>query len=216
MRRRVGTTYGGRRRRGTSFNRGATNTIIDGFEDGDLSEYTDSDVSVVTTRSYNGQYALQFTVGGTSGFQEFGDALSDEGDGLNYYPDRGDEIVVWHWMDPQSTQCSWFDFFGKPDQSKDGYRATGTLFANNPDELAFEVDRIGSASTTNITYPRKEWFRVRIDWADPTITVIVEDQQGSELGRVSADDTTYDAGGVGWQLGGTDGVEAYTDYAFSR
>lgn len=74
-------------------------TIIDDFEDGDVSEYREYDdndygnISTSTT-SYEGTYSADIEISdsgfGTSSIH----FLSLEGEGLDYYPDRGKEIVA--------------------------------------------------------------------------------------------------------------------------
>jgi hypothetical protein len=83
---------------------------------------------------------------------------------------------------------------------------------------AFALFKTESGSSTILTQdvgtsiPTSEWLRIGVDWAtDGTLTATLYDSSGSQVTQVSATDTTFTSGGVGYGVGGKSG-EHYIDY----
>ncbi|MFC6975827.1 hypothetical protein ACFQL1_15945 [Halomicroarcula sp. GCM10025709] len=76
---------------------------------------------------------------------------------------------------------------------------------NSGEALRLLVEASGTEVTivedTTIVIPDDEWLRCNIDWqSDGSITMTVtEVDSGTQVGQISGSDTTYSAGGHGWE-----------------
>lgn len=178
------------------FNAGPPTFVIDSFEDGDLSEYSvwnssGGSVAAATTRAYDGSYALDHTTDGTGGH----DIASTSG--LQGYPDQGDTLDFRYYSSNSGDTV--YYYFGFQD-SNNFYKA-----AHRSDSLGHRlvVNDAGSAtelaSNGSASFPTGEWVRHKIDWAtDGTITCTLYDSTGTQISQISATDTTFADGGVGY------------------
>jgi hypothetical protein len=173
--------------------------IIDDFNDNNLSEYRyvrgDSET---TSDSFEGQYAYwrNDTIGN-------GSTQSYQGDGLNYYPKRGDVI----------------EFYGKATNVGNYYDTELTVGLQNPgsndteDCYSFLInlsdDNItigkwsgGNNSTLNsknVSLSLDTWYRHVVYWkGNGDLVYEVRDSSTNNLIKsVSATDSEYDEGGLG-------------------
>lgn len=185
----------------------ATATIIDDFEDGDIAEYTGD--------------TGQFTVQGTTVF-EGANALEGTSDGarhriistagLNAYPAQGDTF-----------QCRIRDDTGSLTAGiawgvQDGNNLYRAMVSSQGDNLQLWLKENGGYNRlveTAVTVPQDEWLRLEIDWAgDGTMTVTLFDSADTQLAQISATDTTFTSGGIGWIINtGGSGQAAQYDLA---
>jgi len=166
-------------------------SVIDSMEDQDKAEYFDffqgSNVQVSTARASDG----------TASFEWVGNATIYSNSGLENYPVRGDTIR--------------HDYFQATDGAKSGFYFGGdnpqnsyAVFVDRNGELELRLDRrndggsIQTLDTSQISPPTGEFLTVEIVWGTPTITAEVRDASGTTLTSVSADDSTFDSGGIGW------------------
>jgi len=195
--------------------------IIDDLERGNIDPYQGekSAFSASTDRAYNGNWSMKTTATNNSTIR------SDPGDGLAYYPTRGDQITLHDWKDDRTRRLEFY--FGVSDltggsgtgaNDGDGYAIIwyGTnIFGREED---FSLIRYDSGSetylnTANIRIPTNEWITYTIDYdlnGDGAISATLSGSTGTVT--VSAVDTTYDHAGVGWGTGATGGTQ-YFDYA---
>lgn len=168
----------------------------DGFEDGDLAEYSaplgsKSNFTVQKTTVDNGTYALN---GGES------DEDTIISTSLPNLPRRGDVISYRTYFGAEDN--SYFHFAAQSETNRDSYRLD---IRDAADELRLYKFENGSATlinSTNITDPpNNEWLKVHIDFGDTNTSEIVAttyDSTGTELATITAQDTTYDSGGIGF------------------
>lgn len=192
----VSATWGGQSALITT----GTANIIDGFEDGDISEYSgDTAIFDVTTASpvYAGSYSLKATGDGRRIYSTTG---------LNTYPQRGDSFRVWaHINDSRSASVLW----GGP-SSGDLYRLVAfNQFGN------FRLYREDGGSPTQIasdennTIPQNEWCYFQVSFGSPTIECSLYNSSDSLITTIQADDSTYDADGFGFFTSGASGTTTY-------
>lgn len=198
-------------------------SICDSFEDESLSEYAaTSDMTVVDqgkvpVGSQHGFKLLQSTR--TDG--KIGAATTTSG--LPHYPSQGDTFK-WRVKEVSESSIIIRHPFGLQSNVSPGVQ-------NNPDEengyhvrLRFDNDSLelakqdGSfsvlASDSSMTYSLSTWYEPEVDWAtDGTITVTLYDLSGTQLGQVSATDTTYTSGGIGFSSDDMgSGTETYWEF----
>lgn len=178
---------------------------IDGFEDGDMAEYEDpqqgsmADWSAQSTTVYDGTYAAACSHGGT-----YHSAVSNSG--LGQYPQAGDTFEYRFRM-------------GRADDDAELHYATGPVDAStnynyaryqvrvNGDSGEFALYRLSQSNQTNlgkvsVTPNADEWYRVRVQWGpDGTHTVTLYNSDAIEVAQITATDTTYTEGGIGWACG---------------
>lgn len=165
-----------------------TDLTIDDFEDNDLAEYdTTTGFSLVTSPVSEGTYALQ---GQSSGTQH----IMRSSSGLANYPQRGDTIEFKTRLDTSTAKISLL-FFG--DGSGSNYAAQ---VSTQDDWVALWKDNYATtlASSTG-TIPTGEWLTGTIEtYAGGTLTLTLTDSSGAQVATVTATDSAYSSGAVGW------------------
>lgn len=206
-------------------------TLIDSFEDGDLSEYSQSggnweveDESNAATNAKDGSKLLKGDPGGDTA----NEALYSTS-GLNTYPSPGDTFKGWARTGDDTSEDDEqgpFVYFavasGAPRSGGRGYQAGITNSGSSLDDTTIKrMDTDGSvttlASDTSHSYSMSTWYEFEVDWAtDGTITFTTYNESGTQLNSVSATDTNYSDGGFGVEHGSgsaTSGFStAYWDY----
>lgn len=169
------------------------NTIVD-FESGNISAFSgDTGGFVVESGgAYQGDNYLQLN--GISGQYIF----SYPGDGLNYYPQRGDKFELFYYSNGFQTGEPPFEevpIFGAEDNS-----TYYSCFINGHDGK-FQLGGGNSNNSTSVTYPDQTWIRILIGFdsnGDGTITATLEDTStNSQIAQVSINDESINGRGVG-------------------
>lgn len=174
----------------------ATGSIIDDFDDGDLSEYTvyrQGPASVVSSPTYSGAGALK--IDGTST-----DVVSMSG--LPDYPEAGDTF---------STRVRWTSNangvqFAYGIQTYVEYSDQEYYFVNirpDADQIVLKrYDLNGKHKLDknfNVGLSADTWYELEVDWqTDGTHTITLFDESGSQVTQLSATDSTWTDGGVGF------------------
>jgi hypothetical protein len=169
-------------------------SVVDNFEDGDLSEYSGStgDFNVQQTTVFEGSYALERPgIPGTT-------AITSTS-GLNHYPSRGGKFQYRFRATANAGRDAYVGFARQSEvEIADGYEIRTGLDDDNL-EIALRDGGFTVLNETPLVWPRDEWLRVRVDWGREStddITVTVFGASNSELASVTATDSTFDAGGV--------------------
>lgn len=166
---------------------------IDGFEDGDIAEYSDSTTfSAQQSTVYDSSWALEADASGVDNIINAGDTV-EEGSRIHYRNQL------------QSGTIAGFLFAVEDDSNH--YRLMLDS-ANN--DVYIEAVESGTAavvgSKQSVTLPTGEWLHVDLQWDhDASFTITVNDAAGSELTSftVSESTPTFRAGGVGFRSGDT-------------
>ena len=178
-----------------------TTTVVDSFEDTDLSEYTGAtaDYTAGTTHAYDGTAGLE----ATTGFP--GELLSTSG--LPAYPSAGDTIrfnVIFDALTDGLVD------FGFGVQDTDNHY----LVRVRPQQNRFQLYQVsGGAYTafdgTDVTYTTGTWYEPVIDWLPGGgIDARILDDTGTQLGQtLTTTDSTWTSGGILWEF------NRDTDYA---
>ena len=172
--------------------------VVEDFERADpLSEYGGSeDLFDTTSASYEGDAALINDSG------EFGSAVSTSG--LDSYPERGDDVVVYFDNASEDNFMAFMLFAGSESNVPDSYMIgiSGHGYwriwrVDNGDlTVIAETDLTGDDQIDG-------WYRVEIGTDASTISADLYDDGSDELvASVSADDSTYDSGGIGFRSAG--------------
>lgn len=175
--------------------------IIDNFENGNLSKYSGStgSFSVNNSGSYKGTHHLQ--INGTYNKHIY----SYPGDGLSYYPKRGDKFELYYYADGFGSGSPPFESipsFGVSDSSN-YYRCF--INGNNG---RFDINRISSGNSENsdfqsVSYPSRVWLRIEIDFGYTSSDIVSAKLERTDtntvLANVSITDTEYDSGGIGFE-----------------
>ena len=184
-----------------------SNLVIDSFEDGGLSEYEfdrgASGAAVTTDAAYIGSQALEISGTNTELISMYG---------LDYYPSAGDLFSTW----VRAT--------GGADLVNITYGVQNHLNRYYA-RVAFGGGRIkiyryedGSstllAKQTGLNLSEDTWYEVEIDWKeDGTHIFTLYDSSGTQVSQISATDSTWSAGGVGYDAYLANGGTVYLDYA---
>jgi len=206
--------------------------IIDDFNDRDLAEYLDTGyVTLSTGTVYEGTHALGFTGYSQNNDDTSRKPTSFEGDGLDYYPDRGDAPFRIYLYLPSgvgptsSTDDNAALKFGPiwgaqkrsgatDDASTGGYELECRYHKKN-NEVKYDiyltrdtVDGDIDIMTDPVDWPQyeDEWLYLEIDWHDSGNTVTLHrDADDSQIASVSHGNTDVDSGGVGYFPSGVSG-----------
>jgi len=178
-------------------------TTIDGFEDGDISEYSGdtSDFSVQTSKVFDGTYAMtishssKFTISSTSG--------------LNSYPQAGDKFELYVAANTVSSGGGPYVLFGYQDSSNH-YRIR---MRGGGSGVAEAIDVISGGGATTLdsrsanpgfiersTSNSGRWLKLVVTWAsDGTITAdFIDPVDDVTVVTLQGTDTSYTSGGFGW------------------
>jgi hypothetical protein len=176
--------------------------MIDSFEDGDIGEYSGAtgefepqDWSGTFQGAADGDYVLSRSSDNSS-FQTITSTS-----GLESYPQRGDSFQVWFYVADAGYDELFFPFVTQTSPSSslpDGY-----AIEVNPYQDRFGIYKDGSALiTASASYSSDNWYYANVtfdDAGDGEIVAVLYTSGGAEKERISATDTTYDTGGIGWR-----------------
>jgi hypothetical protein len=168
-------------------------TIIDDFEDGDITEYggDTGNFAVVQSPVQNGSNALESQTGG---------AVISSTTGLSTYPGQGDTFRFY--CQNPSSGGRIYTYFGTQSESNTpaGYRIG--VRPGIDDFLLQRNDGSGGSTvlgSTSVSLSTGVWYRVNVTWqTDGTIDATLFDS-GSQIANISTTDTTYTDGGIGFE-----------------
>lgn len=178
---------------------------VDAFEDADLSEYEfdrgSSGASVVTSPTYSGAYALEISGTNTEMISM---------DGLEHYPAAGDVFSTWV----------------RPTNNADRINITygvqnhlNRYFARvNPKQGRVALYRYEDGSATpladkSVSLSQDTWYEVQLEWkTDGTHVFTLLNESGSQVSKISGTDSTWTAGGIGYDAYLSDGGTVYFDH----
>ncbi len=185
-------------------------TVVDGFERSDpLAEYgaNAGQFGVETSTVYEGSRALVNASG------DYYSAVSTSG--LGEYPDRGDEVTVYFDNAGDDNYVAFHFFAQSETDNPEGYTVgisgAGTWRMWN--HVNGSISRIASQDL-----PASDqidgWYRAEI-WTDSTTVYadLYDDSTDELLASISADDTSWSSGGIGFRSAGNGEV---WDYAINR
>lgn len=175
-----------------------SSTVVDDFEDGDLDEYgyADDPFEATQERSFGGSWSIRDEHPEGTNFLY---AVSTSG--LDNYPVAGDSFEYRIYIESSSVgdPNTLFYFAAQSETSDpDGYVVQ---LDRNDDHIKLSKD--GEEGTTlddgNTAVPMDEWLRVSIDWgSEGEIDITIFDSDGDEVDSLSATDSTYSDGGIGF------------------
>lgn len=130
-------------------------TIIDDFEDADISEYQGDTggFNIVTSPVIEGTYAVQTN---PDSFKEIF-SLS----GLNHYPERGEPFRVWIYADTGTARLLVFHFARQADDARYriGFNPTGDFHIARFDGSSVVNSTVGSAYAQD-----GSWYEFKVEW----------------------------------------------------
>lgn len=184
----------------------AAPTVIDDFEDTDLSEYDfdrgSSGASIVSSPAQSGSYSLEFA--GTNV-----EAISTSG--LNAYPSAGDTFSFWVQASGGSDNLN--VTWGVQDHQNRYYAKL------KPSSSSLALFTYKSANgdqkdyTSDLSLSQDTWYKIEVNWAtDGSQTVTLYDTSGSQLAQLTMADATWSSGGIGYDAYLSSGQTAYFDY----
>ncbi len=168
-----------------------TSQVVDDFEDDDISEYGGhtGNFSVTTGTVKSGSHALQMNTNGNN------HQISDTNDLT--HPSLGDTFEAWIYFQGGRPAFSWFTQTETHDANGYGARIQGSSFKIQRNPGGGNTSTLESANVS----PSNGWYRIEITHAsDNTITATLENSTGTQLAQISASDSTYESGGVGWVM----------------
>lgn len=194
----------------------ADRAVVDDFNDGDVDEYSmpeGDSTSVLTTDTTNvfeGSHSMELQTKDTGATTT---AISSSG--LPNYPGSGDYFQSrTKIMDDNSNSYVMF-----------GYQDANNRYQvdlNSADEQFKLYVRSGGTFTLldsqDVTIPVQDWVRVEVEWnvsGNDYITASLYNERGDEIATVSAQDSTYASGSMGFGVSNSvDSVQStvYHDY----
>lgn len=191
--------------------------LIDSFERGDISPYTDQvgtfQAVENTTYAAHGSWVLEYNSaqGGSAGVV----SLS----GLPRYPTRGDTIRAFGYMLGEANGGG-VQFACQEDRNTfpQGYRVSYNLANSGALEVVYQNPADGTTQTLgsdpiDLTGHADELLELRVEWGSPTITGRLYGAGGTLLGEATGDDSSWDSGGFGWAAS-TDEPQAADQYVY--
>lgn len=180
--------------------------VVEDFEDGDLSEYEfdqgEAATSLVSSPTYTGSRALEIT-------NENANLISTSG--LTTYPSVGDTFRF-HIRGTGGTVNHHVTYGVQDHENRYFVRVS---FANDNFRLYRYQDgdsTLLAANSESIEVREDEWYEIEVDWGtDGTHDVAIYTEGGGQLASVSATDTTYERGGIGYDAFLESGKTVYVD-----
>jgi len=177
--------------------------IVDDFEDNDLTEWSDtSNIQITSTTALEGTYSLEIT-----GRLDSNRPYSLSGDGLDYYPQKGDKFSALLWQDSNDTLPG---YCWGVDTNTNGLNGYSVIHHPNNNEIV--IYRLDDGSLTQIFRPSvtlstNQTYEYEIQWHDGSgsqsdntieVTIYETDETAdltSNLGRASEiyNDTVTDS-----------------------
>jgi hypothetical protein len=175
----------------------AQGTVLDDFEDGDISEYggDTGSFTVQTGTVYEGSYALE-----ASSSSDF-DTISDTG------IDRHYGEYTWYAYYPSQSDVRGLLFGSQNEngfENGNAYYTISKYFSGwNHDLKSFNSgsrsNSIGSTDESG-SIPTGKWLEHKFKWYSND-TIVYEVYDGSRIVKHSGQDSTYGSGGIGWMAG---------------
>ena len=179
--------------------------VIEDFErDSPLADYGGETglFSVTSSPTYEGNSALVNDGG------DFGGGNSTSG--LDTYPERGDEFEV-HLNNAGDGNFAAVNFFAQSETDDPDRYAIG--LSGVTDELTLWKSENGDLDTLDSSAPSDTtsgWYRIEISTDSSTISADLYDEgSGAHLASVSASDSTFSSGGIGFRSAGNGEVFDY-------
>lgn len=191
---------------------GSSEKLIEGAEDGDLSEYEGNTGQFTPTgeAARSGDYGL-----GHASEQYSYDIYSHSG--LADYPEQGDSFSYKIYFDSVETYYHNFYFAVQNGSNGQNYGIRTDL---TNDRIVFSTDGNEEASA-NAAIPVDTWLKMSVDWSQDGSMVITltNDETGNQIQQFSVTPSeSYQSGGIGWghndvssPFGEGSGVDIYTD-----
>jgi hypothetical protein len=182
--------------------------VIDSFEDGNLDEYRfdqgQSGASIVTTPAYRGSNALAISDTNT-------ELISTSG--LKNYPSAGD---VFSFRTRATGGANKTNFaYGVQNHTNRYYVVLNFTddslkLMRYEDGTSYELTK----QTSGFSFSMDTWYEVKVDWqSDGTHTVSLYNPVGDLLAQISAADSAWKAGGIGYDAYlSSSGGTVYYDY----
>lgn len=198
---------------------------VDGFEDGDLSEYVGEtgSFSVQGTTVKVGSNALKAENETNTGITSalINEMFDNTFAPLDHYPLPGDTFDCWVRIDSQgdsgnAAAIGWAS--NNLDQS--GNNPDGYKVQVSADNSNFELKKRDGGQSTSLasaapTLSNDTWYRVHVDWGtDGTMTCKLYDDTGSLVETISATDTTFKEGGISFFLNASGGSGSANDACY--
>jgi len=175
-------------------------TIVDDYEDNDLSEYSNPGAYTTQTGTvYEGTYAVANT--GSSNNQ-----FLYSTSGLPAYPQQGDTYSAWA-----------HDYDGGIPEVAYGVQGSSSYYSMtvipDSDEIRIRKETTDLASNSSVSLSQGNWYECVMTWAtDGSMLFEIYDTSGTKLGDVSTTDGSYTDGGIGLR-NGRGGNGCAMDYA---
>lgn len=189
----------------------AATSVIDDFEDNDLSQYSfdrgSSGASIVTSPTHSSSsYALSLSGVAVEMISRPGGSTPD----LANYPSAGDTFR-YHVRATGGVHYTNYTY-GVQDHNNRYFVRIG--FTDNKFRLYKYAD--GSATELvrddTITVAEDQWYELEVDWAsDGTHTITLLNDTDSQVGQISYTDATWTSGGIGYDGYMDDGGTLYID-----
>lgn len=185
-------------------------TVIDDYEDGDLTEYAGSTGSFTTSteQAYSGSYSLKVT-GSGGGWT----AIANENEDVSVInPNRDIKLTARYYSSTTFRGgLAWgLSNYANGTSNLNGYSLH--LGASNTD---FRIKKWTNGSNSDLVnnstnQPAAEWIKIEVIWkSSGRIKVELFDASGTKLISEQVVDTTYQSGKIGWLWYDTGG---YADY----
>lgn len=188
-------------------------TIVDDHEDssvsaygGATSDFADVDEANVTPSAQNGTGLAQLQT--SSGAYQGVSSTS----GLNAYPSQGDTFRIWVYTgNSKSIRARW-----ATQSEVSAPNMYYVLLNASADSVDLNINNSGHSTLASVsqTLAADTWYELKVDWAtDGTMSVTIYDSSGSKLNSLSATDTTFTSGGIGYGINvGSGSATVYADY----
>lgn len=184
-------------------------TIVDDFEDTDFSAYggTGSLSQNTSVTPVNGSGVAEATASGTD-YVSLGSTT-----GLNAYPSQGDTFRCYFQTNELTTDLR----FGWGAQSETEFPDCYELRMVQNDEVTLWEASSNTTldSDTSMTFSTGTWYYAEVTWGtDDSMTVTIhQESDDTQIGTVSATDSTFTSGGISLTANATgNGTTTYYDY----
>lgn len=193
---------------------GSSGIMVDGFEDGDITEYTSTtEASVTTGAAHDGTYGLYIADAGASGMIYCSPSVSTPPNGEWLDPGSTFEF----WVKPVDSTANNLIFFYGVAQANTYYQYEVRLFPGS-NEVSLYADNNGShtliGQDTAAGWADGAWHRVQVGYDTDgagTHTIAMYDASGNTLVAFSGTYTAHQSGDATWP---TDTYKGWAFYSY--
>jgi hypothetical protein len=131
--------------------------------------------------------------------------------GSTQKPEAGYKWSYWDYFGGNSNGATWVSFCGQSTNFDDRYEVELHIEDNDFHLYKYSNNSVQIEDKVNPSVSSHNWYKIIVShYTDGTITAIVEDSGGTQLGSVTISDTAYTSGELGYRSNGDKYIDLMT------